>query len=388
MLSLGLLLVTLSVLDGVTSQDCTPSSIVTCLRAFDDSQIMKKTSAIDADLPSWNESLAELKDRCVRYKRYSSCISTVIPNCNTSISDYLVGLDDAYAFLCDPVNLPGFLDYESCYAEDSVVTGERFCNTTYETKLNSLQLIESKQDRVQQYCKYTDNYLQCLTDTVSSSCDDNSAAWQKIWNRKKRQQSLWNTLRCPNWNDDSNSSATIWTIVLAVVLGLTTLIMIVGILVILLFINRKKKSRRRSGIPPPPPYTSDPCMIYDGSQSTNPQEEATEPTVSLPAQQQSSASGEVPSGAVGVIMRPAARYHLVKPPPYMGQEAPAYETVDECSPGTTQGEMNPGFDEEEDVSDKEEGAHGVSNVERPSAPPVSAAAGVTDSERELNTDWF
>jgi len=386
MLPLGLVLVTLTVLHGVASQDCTPSSIVTCLRAFDGSKILTIASPIDADLPSWNESVSDLKDRCLRYKRYSSCISTVIPNCNSSVKDYLIGLDDAYSFLCDSTNFSDFLNYEKCYGEDNVITGEKFCNETYESKINSLQSIESQQDRVQQYCKYTDNYLQCLSDTVSGNCDDYSAAWQKIWNRKKRQQSMWITLNCPNWSDDNSTSSIIWTVVLSVVLGLTTLIMIVGIAVILLFINRKKKSRRRSTIPPPPPYTSDPCMMYEGAPPANSQEEATEPTVSLPAQP-SSSSGEA-NGAVGINMRPGAR-HPIKPPPYTGHEAPAYETVNECSEGgTAEGKINSGFDEEEDVCDKEEGAVGISPVVRPSPSSAATAEAVTDSERELNTDWF
>jgi len=384
MFSLGVILVTLAVLHGVTSQECTPSSIVTCLKAFDGSPVMKLASPIDADLPSWNESLSDLKDRCQRYKRYSSCISTVIPNCNNSIMDYLIGLDDAYQFLCDPANLIDFVDYEKCYGEASVMTGEIFCNETYESKLNSLQYIASQQDKVLQYCKYTDSYLQCLTDTVSGSCESNATKWQQIWNRKKRQQSMWKTLNCPNWNDDNNTSATIWTIVLSVVLGLTTLIMIVGILVILLFINRKKKSHRRSAIPPPPPYTSDPCMMYDGTPPTVSTEDATEPAVSLPAQP--SSSGEA-GGAVGITMRPGAR-HLVKPPPYMGQEAPAYEMVDECAGGAEHGEVNSGFDEEEQFCDKEEEEPGSSAGERQNAPPAAATSGVTDSERELSTDWF
>jgi len=385
MFSIGLFLVILSVLQGVASQDCAPSSIKTCLKAFDGSRVLTISSPIDADLPSWNETLPDLKDRCVRYQRYSTCISTVITYCNTSIKDYLIGLDDAYTFLCDSEDdLIEFINYERCYAEDSVIRGEKFCNETFESKINSLQTALNPQDRVKQYCTYTDNYLQCLTDTVRASCNGSAAAWQKLWNRKKRQQSMWISLNCPNWSDDDDSNTTIWTVVLSVVLGLTTLIMIVGILIILLFINRKKKTRRRSAIPPPPPYTSDPCMMYEGSPPTNPQEDSSEPTVSLPGQP-SSSSGEA-NGAVCITMRPGPRYPL-KPPPYMGQEAPAYENPEECSGGTEQGQINSEFEEEEDVCDKdeEEGAHGISAS---NASPVTAAGGVTDSERELNTDWF
>ena len=109
---------------------------------------------------------------------------------------------------------------------------------------------------------------------------------------------------------------TVWTIVLSVVLGLTTIIMVVDILIILVFINRKKKSRRRGAIPPPPPYTSDPNQ-YGANPCPGGEEE--EPSVSLPA------SGGAQQ-SVAVQMRPPFKYPIM-PPPYAGQEAPAYETV-------------------------------------------------------------
>jgi len=328
----------------------------------------------------------------VRYKRYSNCLSTVTPYCNVSVKDYLQGLDDGYGFLCSATDdeFNRLVEYQKCYGKAVVVEAVKFCNESYVSKMQTINQVESPYDRVELFCKYMDIYLKCLTDTVQEACNASAAEWQRLWNRKKRQQQMSGTFNCPGWNDEAdNQSATIWTIILSVVLGLTTLIMIVGILVILVFINRKKKSHRRAAIPPPPPYTSDPCMAFNNGPVVNSQEEELEPEVTLSTPSGSPSAGSPANQSTAVNMRPSAHY-LVKPPPYSGQQAPEYESVCAASNGASHGgAANAAFEEEEvcgstDIA--EGGAVGINGRGGNMSP--SSAEKVTDSERELNTDWF
>jgi hypothetical protein len=253
---------------------------------------------------------------------------------------------------------------------------------------------EDRYARTQKYCTYTDNYLDCLTHTVELLCvsddaseddDDKSssvtgaAEWQRIWNRKLRQRTMYDSYGCPGWEYGYNAQVTICTIILSVILGLTTLIMIIGIIIILLFIKNKKKSRRRAAIPPPPPYTMDPEngteLNYgagEGNGSSN------------------NASGEA------VNMRSMARYPA-QPPPYAGKVAPSYEEEEEPAEGATGGTTNPAFigAASQDNSEAASSAGASASVHSGSSPNKETNSQQKESSKspsgngnELYNSWF
>jgi len=193
------------------------------------------------------------------------------------------------------------------------------------------------------------------------------------------------TFNCPGWNSYKDNTATIWTIVLSVVLGLTTVIMVIGIIIILVFINRKKKSHRRAAVPrPPPPYTSDPFGPYDGTAPVI-SADTSEPSITLPGRSYSG-DGVIDGQAVSANMRPTNK-SPVKPPPYADKTAPAYESMYESVPGASppnnQGQVNQGFQNTEGAKEEEEDIH-----PKPAESGAAPAGNVTESERELNSNWF
>lgn len=317
------------------AEECSADTLSICLGAFNLNNI--DIFHLDDDVPSWNESVDKLKQRCQAYNLFSSCMELITPSCNNSIQLGLQGLANAYHFLCTGDGITDYVTNQSCYIQPDVRDMIRSCNQTFNAKLlyNSVPL----------YCKSVDDYIGCLSDGITSSCGANAAKWQSDWIRNLRQPEM-QLNKCPDWTDEDDSDSG-WATALLVALSLVTTLMIVGILVLIVFIIRKRILRQRllrdinggggpdSDLTPhPPPYSvvvetpgpdgqMHPHLV--DSISSAPQEETSPP----PHIQGTSIPFKVP----------------ILPPPYTERPderaPPYYTTIVEAS-----GQVNAGFLEE------------------------------------------
>lgn len=218
--------------------ECSASSLRECLALFTIGQF--DVYHLDDDIPTWNESLFRVKQRCQTYTIFAVCVEPMTASCNSSLQLALEGLANAYEYLCTSNGIADFASNQSCYLRPEVREMAKICNQSYSTRLSTIAYSDNA---VSLYCRYVDDYIDCLTTGLTLHCDSRAAKWQYDWIRNLRQPQM-QISKCSGWVAEETSS-NVWATALLVALALITVLMIVGIVTLVVFIIRKRMFRER-----------------------------------------------------------------------------------------------------------------------------------------------
>lgn len=316
----------------LSGQDCDESTVNQCLRAFHALKDYRTYLVLDDVLPSWNET--EVYQLCVSYDQFSVCMKTVTSHC--SLNDRLThaGLDDAYDYLCTESTIAEYLTYHECFGNTAVRRRVHFCNETFQSKTSSLHALSSTSEKSRQYCKYYDNYVDCVEAAVRPVCGDNASSWQKEYVTKLHQPAL-KYIGCSGGNSAGGGWSMV-TIIITIFIVITIVLMVIVITVFLVVVRRRHRlsgrgRRRRSGSIPPDydaPYVVYAAAGPDGERRL----QMVGPDDGQPA-------------FVGASAVPVYKGVFVQPPPYIEDQPPAAFAAVDQTPNTAQsaGE-NPGVE--------------------------------------------
>lgn len=319
----------ISIVAPLSGQDCNNSSVAQCFKAFDNLKQYRTHLVLDDVLPSWNKS--KVHQLCVSYDQFSVCMKTVITHC--SLHDQLTheGLNDAFQHLCKNSTITEYLAYQACFGRSDLRRSVDFCNETFSTKTKNLNANSAEKRR--QYCRYYDDYVECVVVAVKPACGNDASEWQKNYVNKLHQPVL-SYIGCSGTTDDTDVSAA--TIIISAFIILIIILMVVVIVVFVIVIRRRHslasgRQRRRRRHP--------------ASSSTAPDYDAPYVVYSAPGP-----NGERQVRVVGLgdnstpaAFADAATFKgvFVQPPPYVEEPPPAFDEMLNAVESTTE---NQGFD--------------------------------------------
>ncbi|KAI0207306.1 hypothetical protein LSAT2_008040 [Lamellibrachia satsuma] len=179
------------------SKDCSLEKVTQCLK------LMQNVS-INTGAPIMpTHSVDYIKDGCRIYDEYSNCMITVKPHCEKTDRLIFMGIDNYYKYLCH-TKFKEYIEYRDCLSNTNMHGEGAYCKDAYEKRLKAVRSDTQRpnsyvRDRI---CQYTEDFLDCVENVVSSFCSKGAASWQRGLHVKAFSP-LVEEMGCPDWGSPS-----------------------------------------------------------------------------------------------------------------------------------------------------------------------------------------